>query len=145
MKKPLKERIGFACLVAVTLASLGLNVWQAREELRDRAIIWLNPDQPVIRIETDPATKRVVEMMVELRTHVDDGLRENDNKSKALREYVDNFIDKRSQDIRYDLDQTRDQVKAIDARSSALGTAFKSVVGEHIRREQLPKEFSTIY
>lgn len=145
MKKPLKERIGFACLIAVTLASLGLNVWQAREELRDRAIIWLNPDQPVIRIETDPATKRVFEAMAELRTHVDDGLRENDNKSKALREYVDNFIDKRSQDIRYDLDQTRDQVKAIDARSSALGTAFKSVVGEHIRREQLPKEFSTIY
>lgn len=145
MKRSIKERIGFACLIAVTLASLGLNVWQAREELRDRAIVWLNPDQPVIRIETDPATKRVFAAQHALRGDVDRELRDVRNEVKALREYVDNFIDKRSQDIRYDLDQTRDQVKAIDARSSALGTAFKTVVGEHIRREQLPKEFSTIY
>lgn len=132
------------CVAYLGLAiSLAGNVYCARRQLRDFAISWLRPDQPIVRVE--PGNRILGAEIARFREQVEKDRHEDRKEIAALREYVDNFIVKQSNDLRDDLDRLKTSHKEIETSLSGFRHGVSVIRGELIRSGHLPKEYSTAF
>lgn len=133
-----------ACFFGLFLcASLAGNAWQARRWLRDQALLWLKPDQPIARIAAD-GQSHLGREFARLREEIAEHRRLDQNEVKALRETF-NLAEESKGRIRYELEQLQDQFRMSENSRQNFQQGVKEIRGELIRRNVIPKEYSTAF
>ena len=137
-------RISVSTLFWVALAlSVAGNIWSCRREIRDYALLWLKPDQPIVRVE--PGNRILAGEVAKLREQIERERHEDRSDVAALREHMDNVIAKQSTDVRDDLERLKEQVKELDTGYKGFRHGVAVIRGELIRKGHLPKEYSTAF
>jgi hypothetical protein len=125
-------------------ASLGGNAWQNRRFLRDQALVFLRPDQPVVRIETNPATKGIAAELAKLRIDEDSRRKEDRAIVQSLREQLA-MTQERFDLTRTEVETLRKELAEAEESRRGWSFALKNIIGELIRKGQLPPEYSTAF
>lgn len=135
---------GFLFGVLFTASLLG-NFYQNRRWIRDRIIEQLKPDQPVIRFADHERGNPVAVVLAQMRQEQAQGQREMSAEVKSMRELLELFKSVEFERLRYDFEQVRNRLEETENSLRGLRQGMGLIRGELIRKEVIPKEYSTAF
>lgn len=136
----------YRLLVWVALfASLTGNIYQNRRWIRDRIVEQLKPDQPVIQISRQGRESPFAIALAQIKEENSRNCRDNSAEVKSVRELFEQFKQVEFERLRYEFGLLKDQYDLSENSRKNFETGVKEIRGELIRKEVLPKEYSTAF